>query len=83
MKRQNDQLRQSADNTRQGLGSQVPPRFIHVEIYFTQKGCTAEDAAIFYNHFRGLRWQNPNGTPVANWKTLACDWIWTMKYDKR
>ncbi|NGF54884.1 hypothetical protein G5B00_00030 [Parapedobacter sp. SGR-10] len=72
----------NTSTTRQGLGRQLPPLFIHVEIYFIQKGCTPEDAAFFFRHYQQQGWKHTNGTPVANWKTLACDWIWTMKYDK-
>ncbi|MCD8739314.1 hypothetical protein LT679_01760 [Mucilaginibacter roseus] len=60
--------------TQKGFGNELPPRESLVEIYFDQKGLTAQ-AKAFYEFYSKANWCSPKGTPYRNWKLLASDWI--------
>ena len=59
-----------------GLGRQVPPNHKQVEIYFIQKGHSAERAMEFLYHYNQKNWLNPKGILIADWKRCAWQWIW-------
>jgi hypothetical protein len=63
-----------------GLGIEVPPLKAHVIIYFLQKGMTEKAADFFFQQHDEAGWKFPDGKPVKNWKTLACDWIWELQH---
>lgn len=66
-----------------GMGHEVPPLFKFVEIYFLQKDRTTEDALAFFRFYELRDWKGPSGITSRNWKTLACDWIWAMRFGNR
>jgi hypothetical protein len=61
-----------------GLGITLPPKREFVRIYFMQKGLSQKQADFFYDHFDECLWKDSIGSPLKNWKTLACDWIWEL-----
>lgn len=73
-------MEQDSTEHNSGLGKDLPPLPAHVEIYFLQKGLSNSDALRFFDHFERLGWKDTYGKPLRNWKTLACDWIWEMRY---
>jgi hypothetical protein len=64
--------------SQKGLGTEVPPQKKLVEIYFDQKGFTAQ-AGVFYDFYEQADWCSPKGTPYRNWKSLASDWIFDFE----
>jgi hypothetical protein len=64
-----------------GFGNKLPPLQIHVMIYFEQKFMSYKQAEYFLKYYSDRCWMNDNGSPVRNWKTAACDWIWNTKYN--
>jgi hypothetical protein len=66
----------------QGFGYEMPPDRQLVGIYFDQKGL-AEQAAVFYEHYREANWRSLNGTPFRNWKVLASDWIFNYQQEQK
>jgi hypothetical protein len=62
-----------------GLGIDIPPLKVHVLIYFIQKRSTEKEANLFFQQQEQRNWTDLNCRPIKNWKTLACDWIWTIK----
>ena len=59
-----------------GLGSQVPPDYLFVEIYFLQKGKTRLQACEFFKHYCTKGWKNAEGNLIKDWKIYAWQWIW-------
>ena len=62
-----------------GLGSEVPPQWEHVLIFFDQAGFTESEARQFFQHYESSNWCSPKGTPIKSWKTKAQEWIWNIK----
>ncbi|SIN78266.1 hypothetical protein SAMN04488055_1318 [Chitinophaga niabensis] len=65
-------------NNRKGHGKDVPPNKTHVLIYFIQQGSTAVEGTSFYEYYDNLKWKNPQGITLTNWKTAAWQWIWYL-----
>ena len=65
-----------------GFGTEMPPQKGLVEIYFDQKGHSAE-AAAFYAHYDKANWSSPKRTPYRNWKLLAGDWIFNYEQEQK
>ena len=59
-----------------GLGCQVPPSCKQAEVYFIQKGHSAETAKEFHQYYSQKNWLNPKGKLIADWKRCAWQWIW-------
>jgi hypothetical protein len=65
-----------------GLGTEMPPQKILVDIYFDQKGLAVQ-AGAFYSHYDKADWRSPKGTPYRNWKLLAGDWIFNYEQEQK
>jgi hypothetical protein len=65
-----------------GFGTEMPPQEILVNIYFDQKGLSAQ-AAKFYTHYEKANWCSPKGTPYRNWKLLAGEWIFNYEQEQK
>ena len=63
-----------------GNGKIVPPKKEHVAIYFIQKEMTALEIDEFYDFYHCKGWLDKSGHLFKNWKTLACEWIWSKKH---
>ena len=64
---------------KKGLGTDVPPIFAHVLIFFDQAGFTDTEAERFFQHYQGMHWKGLKGGLIRNWKTKAQEWIWGIK----
>ncbi|MDB5141417.1 MAG: hypothetical protein JWQ66_130 [Mucilaginibacter sp.] len=62
-----------------GLGSQVPPAWEHVLIFFDQAGFPETEARQFFQHYEETEWKGLKGGLIRNWKTKAQEWIWEIK----
>ena len=60
-----------------GFGSQFPPDYLFVEIYFLQKAKTRLQAREFFKYNCTRGWKNNSGDPVKDWKRCAWQWIWS------
>jgi len=69
--------------SKSGLGREIPPLKAHVVIYFIQKGLTEKDADSFFQQQNSAGWKISNGQRSANWKTLACEWIWELQQARK
>lgn len=59
-----------------GFGSQVPPSWHQVIIYFSQQSASSKQATDFFRHYQQRKWLNDQGKLLRNWKKLAWTWIW-------
>ncbi|HEX3384402.1 MAG TPA: hypothetical protein VHS53_04405 [Mucilaginibacter sp.] len=62
-----------------GLGSQVPPIWEHVLIFFDQAGFAESEARQFFQHHDDMKWKGLKGDLIRNWKTKAQEWVWEIK----
>ena len=58
-----------------GIGTEIPPEFKLVELYFLANQSTSELAACFFEHFSCRAWKNRRGRLIRNWKVIAWQWI--------
>jgi hypothetical protein len=69
-----------------GFGTEMPPDYALVAIYFDQKEAAAQ-APSFFRWYESINWTGPRGAPYRNWKILASDWIFNyqqqVKLNKR
>jgi hypothetical protein len=69
-----------------GFGTEMPPDYALIAIYFDQKEAAAQ-AAGFFHWYESIGWTGPRGAPYRNWKVLASDWIYNyqqqLKLNKR
>lgn len=63
-----------------GFGAEIPPRKEFVRIYFIQKGMSEIEADLFFATFELTGWECKGGS-IKNWKTLASEWIWQLRYN--
>jgi len=68
------------EKSSQGNGKNVPPKKEHVAIYFIQKEMTSIEVEEFYDYYQSKGWKDKSGLPLKNWKTMACEWIWSKKF---
>ena len=66
-------------NHKSGLGSEVPPAWEHVLIFFDQAGFPETEARKFFQHYEEMQWKGLKGGLIRNWKTKAQEWIWEIK----
>jgi hypothetical protein len=62
-----------------GLGTEVPPAFVNVQIFFDQAGFSEAEAEHFFHHYDEMEWRGLRGGLIRNWKTKAQEWIWEIK----
>ena len=62
-----------------GLGSEVPPAWEHVLIFFDQAGFSETETKQFFQHYDEMEWKGLKGGLIRNWKTKAQEWIWEIK----
>ncbi len=65
-----------------GVGYEIPPCLEHIIIYFVQKNSSVSEAHIFFSHFNNSNWKTRKGKQIKNWKVLAADWIWNLRFNK-
>jgi hypothetical protein len=69
-----------------GYGTEMPPDYTLVVIYFDQKEEAAQ-ADSFFRWYESIAWKGPRGASYRNWKVLAADWIYNwqqqVKLNKR
>lgn len=63
-----------------GFGTEMPPDYALVVIYFDQKEAPIQ-AASFYRYYQEINWTGPRGAPYRNWKILASDWIYNYRQE--
>lgn len=72
--------------TQKGFGTEMPPEYPLVAIYFDQKEAPNQ-AAAFFKYYEDVNWTRPRGSHYRNWKVLAADWIYNyqqqLKLEKR
>lgn len=56
-----------------------PPKWLHVKIYFIQKGMSEKDAEDFFLFHKKANWKTKRGRPITRWKAVANEWIWDCK----
>lgn len=66
-----------------GVGRTIPPQKNHVIIYFIEKGLSEKQAIDFFSNYNQRGWRNLSGNIIANWKTHAWEWVWTVKHQVR
>jgi hypothetical protein len=65
-----------------GFGTSMPPPFLHIEIYFDQKG-ELESASLFFEEHESRAWKNQTGQPIRNWKVCAAEWIYNYRQEMK
>ena len=63
------------ENKNRGLGNQIPPDLLLVEIYFVANGSSIENAHFCLKHYENKKWINNKNLLIKNWKVLAWQWI--------
>jgi hypothetical protein len=64
----------------QGFGTEMPPDYALVVIYFDQREAPSQ-AASFFRWYESIKWTGPRGAPYRNWKILASDWIYNYQQE--
>lgn len=63
----------------EGLGNNIPPTLLYVEIYFSANGSSNKEANEFFKYYGDLNWKNSKGKLFRNWKEIAWEWIYYKK----
>ena len=60
-------------------GSNIPPEFWEVQMYFEEKDSTILEAEKFFNHYESNGWLVGGNSPMKNWQASARKWSLNSK----
>lgn len=60
-------------------GSNIPPEFWEVKMYFEEKDSTILEAEKFFNHYESNGWLVGGNSPMKNWQASARKWSLNSK----
>lgn len=60
-------------------GSNIPPEFWEVKMYFEEKDSTILEAEKFFNHYESNGWLVGGNSPMKNWQASARKWLLNSK----